>query len=159
MNCTEVIIETPKGSAQKYVWSKKRRLLKLTKILPTGMVFPFDFGFIPDTKGQDGDPLDIIVISEFASFPGCIVSCRIIGCMVAVQSESRDSSKLIRNDRFIGIPIQSIIYKDINDISNLPPEMFQELEQFFVHYNEMAGKKFIVQKKIPADKALKLAGK
>jgi len=131
----------------------------MTKVLPEGMVFPFDFGFIPGTKGEDGDPLDIIVISEFASFPGCIVSCRIIGCLAAMQSENKESSKLIRNDRFVGVPIQSVSYKDIAEISALPEKIVYGLEQFFVHYNEMEGKEFFVQEKMGHEKALKRIGK
>ena len=64
MQTLTAIVETPKGSAQKYDYDPKNKWFKLKKIMPAGMVFPFDFGFIPDTKGEDGDPLDIIIISE-----------------------------------------------------------------------------------------------
>lgn len=70
MASIEIVVETPKGSAQKYDYDPKSRFFKMSKILPSGMVFPYDFGFVPDTKGEDGDPLDMIVISEFNSFPG-----------------------------------------------------------------------------------------
>jgi len=72
------MIECPKGSNQKFDYDPAEKRFKLNKILPAGLVFPFDFGMIPGTKGEDGDPLDIIVISEGSAFPGCLVDCRII---------------------------------------------------------------------------------
>src|ERR1700753_2946474 len=98
------VIETPKGSAQKYDYDKKTGFFILKKILPAGMVFPYDFGFIPDTKGEDGDPLDIMVFSEYCSFPGCMVKCRIIGGLMAEQSKEPGSQNKIRNDRFFAVP-------------------------------------------------------
>ncbi len=86
MDTVTAVIETPKGNAEKYNYDPKTKFFKLKKILPTGMVFPYDFGFIPGTEGEDGDPLDIIVISEFESFPGCMVECRIIGAIIAEQT-------------------------------------------------------------------------
>src|ERR1700712_5031895 len=102
MKPVTAIIETPKGSGEKYNYDEKQRYFKLGKILPAGLVFPFDFGFIPDTKGEDGDPLDIIVISELASFPGCAMDCRIIGAIKAEQTEK--NGETLRNDRFLGVP-------------------------------------------------------
>src|ERR1700743_668040 len=99
MASIDVVIETPKGSVQKYDYDDKTHFFKMSKILPSGMVFPYDFGFIPDTKGEDGDPLDVIVISEFNSFPGVMIKCRVIGGIKAKQSE--EDGKMIRNDRFL----------------------------------------------------------
>lgn len=76
INC---LVETPKGYGVKYVYDPKLGRLSMKKLLPAGWVFPFDFGFIPGTLGEDGDPLDIVMISEIPSFPGCSVDCRIIG--------------------------------------------------------------------------------
>ena len=74
-----IIIETPKGSRNKYNYDPKGRILKLTSILPAGSVFPYDFGFIPSTLGEDGDPLDVLVIMEVAAPQGCLVPARAIG--------------------------------------------------------------------------------
>src|SRR5436190_20703711 len=113
MLCIDIIIETPKGSAEKYDYDPDLHLFKLKKILPEGMVFPYDFGFIPGTKGEDGDPLDIIVISEFHSFPGCIIKGKIIGGIKAEQSEKKRSDKMIRNDRFIAVPKVSKMFGEL----------------------------------------------
>src|ERR1700753_817544 len=136
-NTLDVIIETPKGSAQKYDYVPKTPFFKLSKILPSGMVFPYDFGFIPKTKGEDGDPLDVIVISEFNSFPGVIIECRVIGAIKAEQSKKEGSSKMIRNDRFIAIPKCSNIFQKVKSMEDLPKQITDDLEEFFIDYNKM----------------------
>jgi inorganic pyrophosphatase len=109
-----VMVESPKGFNQKFNYDPSERRFTLSKILPAGLVFPFDFGMIPGTKGEDGDPLDIIVISESATFPGCMVECRIIGALQADQTE-RDGRKM-RNDRFLGVPVVSQLFPDTNEL-------------------------------------------
>jgi inorganic pyrophosphatase len=155
MNCVDVVIETPKGSAQKYDYDPESHFFKLKKILPSGMVFPYDFGFVPGTKGEDGDPLDVIVISEFCSFPGIMIKCRIIGGIKAQQSEP-GKKKMIRNDRFLAIPKCSNIFEKIKSIEDLPDKIVKELEDFFVDYNQIEGKEFKALKKMDAGEARKL---
>jgi inorganic pyrophosphatase len=127
------MIECPKGSNQKFDYDPAEKRFKLNKILPAGLVFPFDFGMIPGTKGEDGDPLDIIVISEGSTFPGCLVDCRIIGGLKAEQTE-RNGHK-VRNDRFIGIPDVSQLYSNIHTLEELPQVLIDQLEAFFKNYN------------------------
>jgi len=157
MKCVDVVIETPKGSAQKYDYDPESHFFELKKILPSGMVFPYDFGFIPGTKGEDGDPLDVIVISEFQSFPGCRMKCRLIGGLKAEQSASKDErKKMIRNDRFIAIPHCSSIFDNIESIDDLPDRIVRQMEDFFVNYNKIEGKDFVLLKKLDRKDALKL---
>jgi inorganic pyrophosphatase len=153
MKTVKAIIETPKGSSQKYDYDPENKWFELKKIMPAGMVFPFDFGFIPKTMGEDGDPLDIIIISEFHSFPGCAVSCRIIGAITAQQTED---GKTIRNDRFLAVPECSETYNKVKSLEDLPKGIVEQIEKFFMNYNEMADKKFKPLKKIESAKALKL---
>ena len=148
-----VIIETPRGSTEKYDYDKDHNLFKLKKILPSGMTFPYDFGFIPHTKGEDGDPLDVIVISEYQSFPGCLVECRIIGAMTAKQSSAK---KTIRNDRYFGVPVLSTIFSHIKTVDDIPAVKLDELQQFFVNYNKVEGKKFKPLKILKPKEALAL---
>src|SRR3978361_1030203 len=122
------MVECPKGYNQKFDYDPKERRFKLSKILPAGLVFPFDFGMIPGTKGDDGDPLDIIVISESATFPGCMIECRIIGALQAEQTE-RDGKK-IRNDRFLGVPVVSQVFPHIKELEQLPDNILNQLEHF-----------------------------
>ncbi len=156
MQTLTAIVETPKGSAHKYTYIPKDKLFKLKKILPAGMVFPFDFGFIPGTKGEDGDPLDIIIISEIKSFPGCMMDCRIIGAITAEQTEN---GKMMRNDRFLAIPEVSHLFANIHSIGDLPSEIIEQIEKFFMNYNELAEKKFEPLKRIDAAEALNLIKK
>jgi inorganic pyrophosphatase len=155
-NNVDVVIETPKGSAQKYDYVPNTPFFKLSKILPSGMVFPYDFGFIPKTKGEDGDPLDVIVISEFNSFPGVIIKCRIIGGIKSEQSEEKGSKKMIRNDRFLAIPKCSNIFQDVDKMDDLPKQITDNLEEFFVDYNKLEGKKFKALEKIGPKEAQRL---
>src|SRR6201994_792078 len=138
-----VMIESPKGFGQKFDFDEKENRFRLNKILPAGLVFPFDFGMIPHTKGQDGDPLDIIIIDEYGTFPGCLIDCRIIGAFQVEQTE-RDG-KQMRNDRLVGIPNVSQLFSEINNLAELPDAVLNQLEHFFKNYNEQAGKAFEVK--------------
>jgi len=153
MASIEVVIETPKGSVQKYDYVPNTPFFKMKKILPAGMVFPYDFGFIPKTKGEDGDPLDVIVISEFNSFPGVIIKCRIIGGIKAEQSAEKDSRKMVRNDRFLAVPKCSNIFQEVEDMKDLPAQITDQLEAFFTEYNKLEGKKFKALAKLNAKEA------
>src|SRR5882757_4191545 len=145
------MIECPRGYNQKFDFDPEEKRFKLSKILPAGLVFPFDFGMIPGTKGEDGDPLDIIVVSESTTFPGCLVDCRIIGALKAEQTE-RDGNTM-RNDRFIGIPDVSQLFAGIQTLEQLPEAIVNQLEAFFKNYNEQAGKQFRVTERLSAKQA------
>ncbi len=151
MELITAIVKCPKGCTNKYEYEPEKGNFKLSKIMPPGMAFPYDFGFIPDTKGEDGDALDIILISEVSTFAGCYVDCRIIGAIKAEQTE-RDGSKM-RNDRFLAIPKVSQEFKDIRDISHLPGEIIIGIESFFKNYNQQAGKQFKVIELLDAERA------
>lgn len=133
----DIIIETPKGSRQKYAYDKEARLFRLKKVLAPGLVFPYDFGFIPGTKGEDGDPLDILVISEYHGFPGCIMDVRIAGCLQAMQTVGK---KTYRNDRFIGILEQSTVFESIMTLEDLPVSLMDSIKLFFSTYLQAEGK-------------------
>jgi inorganic pyrophosphatase len=154
MHTVTAVVETPKGSAQKYDYDAENKWFKLKKIMPAGLVFPFDFGFIPATKGEDGDPLDIILISELKSFPGCVMDCRIIGAITAKQTEKNKT--VVRNDRFLAIPEASTMFADVKSIEDLPDEIINQIEKFFMNYNDIAHKKFKPQKRVDAKKAMKM---
>ena len=135
-----VIIETPKGSQNKFDYEPILKLFILKKTLPMGMVFPFDFGFIPHTKGADGDPLDVLVMMDQPSFPGCLVKTRLIGVLEAEQTEK--DGPTIRNDRIVGVADCSSLYKGIQHLDELNKNMLREIENFFVDYNKQEERKF-----------------
>lgn len=133
----DIVIETIKGSNVKYKYDEEYRLFRLHKTLPASLVFPFDFGFIPGTLGDDGDPLDAIVVSEFTTFPGCLLDCRIAGC---IRVEQTAANKTIRNDRFLAIPEQSVVFENVLSLEDIPSTMIMEMETFFKTYMQLEGK-------------------
>jgi inorganic pyrophosphatase len=135
----DIVIETPKGCRNKYTYDENVKAFKLKKILPAGAVFPFDFGFIQNTKGGDGDPLDVLVIMDEPAYPGCIVECRIIGALKAKQSEKKKTEE---NDRLIAVSIVSNSYSDVKKLEDVNKNILDEIEHFFISYNEQVGKKF-----------------
>lgn len=139
MKLYNIVIETPKGSREKYHYDPSKNTFTFKKALAAGLYFPHDFGFIPDTKGQDGDPLDALVISEFTTFPGCHINCRLIGAVTAKQD---DGKKSVRNDRYFFIPEPSLQFQHIRSITDFPAQYLKELIFFFMIYNEAENKKF-----------------
>ena len=139
-NELHVIIETPKGSRNKFNYDSGHKLFKLGGVLPAGAVFPFDFGFIPSTTGGDGDPLDVLLLMDEPAFPGCLVPARLVAVIEALQTE-RDG-ETTRNDRLIAVAADSHTHKGIRTLADLNDNLLDEIEHFFVSYNEIKGKAF-----------------
>ena len=135
-----VVIETPKGSRNKYNYDDKLGLFKLGGVLPSGAVFPFDFGFVPSTVGGDGDPLDVLVLMDEPAFAGCLVRARLLGVIEAEQAE-RDG-EVERNDRLIAVAAKSRLHRKVRSLSSLSPDLLEEIEHFFISYNQVKGKEF-----------------
>lgn len=137
-----VVVETPKGSHNKYNFEPELGLFVLGGVLPEGMSFPYDFGFLPGTKGGDGDPLDVLLLMDQPAFTGCVVPSRLIGVIEAEQTE-RDG-KTQRNDRFVAVPVKSRVLSDATDLTKINNHRVREISEFFVSYNRVKGKKFKV---------------
>lgn len=134
-----VIIETPKGSRNKYAFDPKERIFALKKVLPAGMAFPYDFGFVPSTKGGDGDPLDVLVLMDEPAFPGCKLTCRIIG---VIEGEQGNKHQTERNDRVVAIEDENHSYARVKRIDDLGKRFERELEEFFVNYHRLSGEQY-----------------
>lgn len=135
----QVIIETPKGSRNKFSFDVKQRIFSLKKVLPAGMVFPHDFGFLPQTLAPDGDPIDVLLLMDEPAFPGIAVRSRLIGI---IEGEQLDGKKKIRNDRLVAIAEANHMYANIRKLSDLPGKFLHELEDFFVNYHNLEGKQY-----------------
>ncbi|HEX8559097.1 MAG TPA: inorganic diphosphatase [Pyrinomonadaceae bacterium] len=135
-----VIIETPKGSRNKYNYDEGLGLFKLGGVLTSGASFPFDFGFVPSTVGGDGDPLDVLVLMDEPAFTGCLVRTRLVGVVEAEQTE-RDG-ETTRNDRLVGVAADSRLLGRVRALEDLGPDLLEEIEHFFVSYNQIKGKTF-----------------
>lgn len=137
----DIIIETPKGHRNKFKFDDKSHQWELSGVLPRGMVFPFDFGFIPGTTGDDGDPLDVMLLMDEPAFPGCHVQCRIVGIIEAEQTENGET---FRNDRILAVPTHSRDHADICTLDDVEDNILKELEDFFTAYNMSKGQGFKV---------------
>lgn len=135
-----VIIETPKNCRNKYALDEKLGVFVLKGVLTAGHSFPYDFGFIPNTLGGDGDPLDVLVLMDEAAFVGCLVKAKLVGVIEAEQTE-RDG-KVERNDRLIAVAAESKTHSDVKSINDLNDILIEQIEHFFISYNEAKGKKF-----------------
>jgi inorganic pyrophosphatase len=151
-----VIIDTPKGSRNKFSWDEKRELFELTGMLPTGAIFPYDFGFIPNTRGGDGDPLDVLVLMDEPAFTGCLVHSRLLGVIEAEQTEKGETE---RNDRLIAVAAKSRTSGDLQSMTDLNPKLLEEIEHFFISYNQVKGKKFKPLGRYGPERARKLVQK
>ena len=149
-----VVIETPMGSRNKYAYDEKLGIFVLKGILAVGHSFPYDFGFIPQTLGGDGDPLDVLVLMDEPAFVGCLVASRLVGVIEAEQTE-RDGT-VERNDRLIAVAAHSQVHSEVKSINDLNESLVNEIEHFFVAYNEIKGKKFQTLKRSGAIKAKKI---
>ncbi|MDX6692454.1 MAG: inorganic pyrophosphatase [Blastocatellia bacterium] len=148
-----VIIETPKGSRNKFNYDEDLGLFKLGGMLPAGAVFPFDFGFVPATLGGDGDPLDVLLLMDEPAFAGCLVEARLIGVIEAEQTEDEVTT---RNDRLIAVASASRTHKHVRSLSSLNEVVVDEIEHFFVSYNEIKQKVFKPLGRFGPQRALKL---
>jgi inorganic pyrophosphatase len=135
----QIIIETPQNSRNKYTYDESRGAFQLKKVLPLGAVFPFDFGFLPSTVADDGDPLDVLVLMDAPAFPGCIVASRLIGVIEAEQDEEGEKR---RNDRLIGIASECQDRDEIANIKELDETICSQIEHFFISYHELENKPF-----------------
>src|SRR5437588_10077329 len=88
-----VVVETPKGSRNKYAFDLEQKVFALRKVLPAGMAFPYDFGFVPSTRAEDGDPVDVLVLMDEPAFEGCVVACRPIGVIEGEQKEGEKTTR------------------------------------------------------------------
>src|SRR5437016_9087784 len=147
------IIETPKGFRNKCDYDPDSGLFMLGGLLPEGMMFPFDFGFIPSTLGEDGDPLDILVLMDAPAHVGCLIEVRIIGIINAEQTED---GKTESNDRLLGVAIHSYDHQNLESIADISNTLLSQLEEFFISYNKQRGKKFKVTGTGGPKKALKI---
>jgi inorganic pyrophosphatase len=134
-----VVIDTPKGSRNKYKFDERQCQWRLSKVLPQGAYFPYDFGFVPSTKAEDGDPIDVLLIADEPAFPGCVVPGRLIGVLEAEQTEKGET---IRNDRLVAVVETPYNPPRYHSLEEMNEHGIDEIEHFFVAYNRAEGREF-----------------
>lgn len=113
----QAIVETPRGCRNKYKQDEKTGRMKLSKVMPEGMVFPYDFGFFPGTKGEDGDPVDVLILNDEPTFPSCQIDCRLVGLIRAHQKDADGTEH--RNDRLIAVAEASVLFASVKELADL----------------------------------------
>ena len=134
------VIEAAQGTRHKLKYKADWNAFVLSGVLPLGLSFPYDFGFVPSTLGDDGDPLDVLVLADEALVPGTVVPCRVVGVIQAEQQDKGERRK--RNDRVIAVAKESHRYARCKSITDLATNVLQEIENFFIVYNQQKGGRF-----------------
>jgi inorganic pyrophosphatase len=135
----QVIVETPKASRNKFAYDPRERIFCLRKVLPAGMAFPYDFGFLPGTLAEDGDPVDVLLLMDEPAYPGVVVQARLIGI---IEGEQIEGKKRVRNDRVLAVAAATHRYAEVKKFTDLPAHFIKELEEFFVNYHRLEGKQY-----------------
>src|SRR5438270_3468452 len=128
------IIEIPLQSSNKYEYDKKLHVFRLDRTLHSPVHYPGDYGFIPSTLGLDNDPLDVLVLVEVPSFPGCLMEVRPIGVLRMIDQGQRDS-------KILAVTHNDPLYHNIQEVKQVYPHVLHSVEHFFKIYKELEGKK------------------
>lgn len=129
----DAFIEIPAGSQNKYEFDKERGGFRLDRVLYSAVHYPADYGFVPETLEEDGDPLDILVLTTFPTFPGCIVEARPVGLLEMEDEKGRDL-------KVLGVPVRDPRLHHVFDLFHLPPHKLKEIEHFFRVYKDLESK-------------------
>jgi len=138
-----VVVETTRGSRNKIRYDERRGVFTIAHVLPAGAVFPFDFGFVPSTRGDDGDPLDVLLLMDDPAFAGCVVAARLVGVLEAEQAAGEGEGGTERNDRLLAVAEASHGYRAVRALADLDAALLDEIERFFVSYNAARDKRFV----------------
>ncbi|MFY9783522.1 MAG: inorganic diphosphatase [Acidimicrobiales bacterium] len=136
MDTVNVIVEIPRFSQNKYEYDHDTHTIKLDRHLLVAMGYPAEYGFIPDTLGGDGDPLDALVITEFPTFPGCLIESRILGMCIMTDENGRD-------EKLICVPSYDKKWKVATDIGDVPKEILDRIAHFFTVYKDLDEGKWV----------------
>ncbi|MDQ2635503.1 MAG: inorganic diphosphatase [Actinomycetota bacterium] len=131
-----VTIEIPKGSRNKYEVDHVTGRLKLDRTLFTATRYPADYGFIDGTLGEDGDPLDALVLLPESVFPGCIVEARVVAMFQMTDEAGGD-------DKVLCVPAGDKRWDHVQDLADVPEQVLEEIKHFFVHYKDLEPNKFV----------------
>lgn len=147
-----VIIEIPKGCRNKYEYDKKNNIIKLDRVLYSAVHYPGDYGFIPRTHCEDGDPLDAIILVGEPSFPGVLIEARPVALLNMVDSGERD-------EKLLCVPAEDPRFAEIKDIKDVPAHVLKEIAHFFETYKNLQGKKVVIEGWEDAKKAKEMLEK
>jgi inorganic pyrophosphatase len=143
------LIEIPRGSRAKYEIDKESGLIKLDRVIYASMYYPLNYGFIPQTMGEDHDPLDIVVLTQVSVVPLCLIPSKVIGVMQMIDRGEAD-------DKIIAVAEQDPSVGHLNDVRDLPDYLRAELKHFFGNYKTLENKKVIVDEFLSKEEAFRI---
>ena len=129
----EVVVEIPENSQNKYEYDHRRGVFRLDRVLHSAVHYPADYGFVPDTLAEDGDPLDALVLLSIPTFPGCHVEARVLGCLEMSDEKGRDV-------KLLGAAVADPHMVHLRGLDDVPPSTLRLLEHFFATYKQLEGK-------------------
>jgi inorganic pyrophosphatase len=135
-----VVVESPRGSTLKLKYDPEHGVFGLSRPLIAGLRYPYDWGFVPSTRGPDGDPIDAMIIWDERSFPGLLLACRLVGALEVEQNSERRPGTRHRNDRLIAVPVKAPRCERIRDIADISARLREELASFFMSTTTFEGK-------------------
>ncbi|MEO8254394.1 MAG: inorganic diphosphatase [Flavobacterium sp.] len=138
INTFDVLIEIPRGSRNKYEYDFEIKRMRFDRMLFSSMMYPADYGFIPETLALDGDPLDVLVLINEPTFPGCVIEVKPIGVFHMADDKGPD-------EKIICVPVSDPIWNSLNDLCDMNPHLVKEIEHFFQVYKDLENKKVDVE--------------
>jgi inorganic pyrophosphatase len=145
----DVIVEIPTGSQNKYEYDKEAGVFRLDRVLFSPMFYPAEYGYLDNTLALDGDPLDALVLVTNPTFPGCVITTRIIGVLVMADDKGQD-------EKLLGVPVDDPRFKDIYSLSDIPEHITKEISHFFERYKDLENKETKIEGWEGAEKAAQL---
>ncbi|MFV9510723.1 inorganic diphosphatase [Tepidibacillus sp. LV47] len=145
----DAFIEIPTGSQNKYEFDKEKGVFRLDRVLYSAVHYPTEYGYLENTLALDGDPLDILVLTSFPTFPGCVIPSRVIGVLIMSDDKGQD-------EKLLAVPVDDPRFKEINSINDVPSHKLKEIEHFFKVYKDLENKKTIIEGWKDKEEAIKL---
>jgi inorganic pyrophosphatase len=142
-------IEIPTGSQNKYEFDKEKGAFLLDRVLYSPMHYPAEYGYLKNTLALDGDPLDILVLTTFPTFPGCVIESRVIGVLIMSDDKGQD-------EKLLGVPVNDPRWNEVNSLKDVPQHVLKEIAHFFEVYKDLENKKTVIEGWKDADFAAQL---
>lgn len=145
----DAFIEIPAGSQNKYEYDKDKGAFKLDRVLYSPMHYPTEYGYLEDTLALDDDPLDILVLTTFPTFPGCVIETRVIGVLIMADDKGQD-------EKLLGVPVEDPRWDEVKSLDDVPPHTLKEISHFFEVYKDLENKETKIEGWEGVDKASRL---